>query len=73
MRMRSYKYTKELDDLIRNYCFAHFLSINDLFRKAWLSWATYYWVRTRWIISLRTAQKLDKILWFVIDTLWKDL
>lgn len=70
--MTWYKYTDRLDKKIKDYCFANFMTINELFNKCWLSWATYYQIKKRWVMWLTTTRKLDKILWFVYDELWKE-
>ena len=58
----SARWTEELDEAIRNYCFKQNLTMKAFFEKCWMSWNNYYMIRKRWIIWQNSLFKIKKYL-----------
>jgi len=62
MRTMSAKFTEELDEAIRDYCFEQNLTMKAFFEKCWMSWNNYYMIKKRWIIWQNSLFKIKKRL-----------
>lgn len=60
--MRSYKFTKELDEAIVEKSYELDSPIKKLFASVGLSTNTYFACKRRWVISPRSLYKIKKIV-----------
>jgi len=60
MRTMSVKFTEELDEAIRDYCFKKNLTMKWFFEKCWMTWNNYYVIRSRKIIWQNSIAKIKK-------------
>lgn len=61
-KMKSYKFTKELDDAIIEKSYEMDSPIKKMFANVGLSTNTYFAIKRRWVISPRSLYKIKKIV-----------
>ena len=61
-KMRSFKFTRELDEAIMEKSYETDVPIKKMFASAGLSTNTYYVIKKRWVISPRSLYKIKKII-----------
>lgn len=64
--MISYKFDEKLDTAIKNYCYKHVISVTELFKSIWSSYASYYIAKKRWVLGVKMLKRL-KDKWVEID------
>ena len=60
--MKSYKFTKELDEAIIEKSYEKDSPIKKMFADVGLSTNTYFAIKRRWVISPRSLYKIKKIV-----------
>jgi len=69
--MASYKFTEEVDNTIKDFCFKNYTTVTEIFKTICKWWYfTYYKIKQRWVISTRITKKL-KDLWIDFKNLEK--
>ena len=61
-RMKSYKFTRGLDEAIMEKSYETDVPIKKMFANVGLSTNTYYVIKKRWVISPRSLYKIKKIV-----------
>lgn len=61
-KMKSYKFTRGLDEAIMEKSYETDVPVKKMFANAGLSTNTYYVIKKRWVISPRSLYKIKKIV-----------